>query len=544
MSIVQMSLYGSAFIIATAAIRLLGKGRLPRRTYVVLWMLAGLRLIVPIHIPSPFSIYNVTGSVAETAATEGIASSGSLGSAVIRQVSTVGQVSASESHTALNTLSILAGIWVAGIIVLVLYFAVRHVKSTSVFKYALPVENEFIRVYCRQEELRRRVSVRYSDLVISPLTYGLFSPVILLPKKLDWSDERNLMVILTHEFEHIRRFDIIKKLLLLTALCLHWFNPLVWLMFILANRDIELSCDEAVIIKLGLDNRTLYARALLDIEESRLEHYPMISYFSKNVVKERISAIIKYKKICGLSIAAAFVIVAATIAVFATSAVTATADTSDSANVTEASETYTSSIPISYCNKATGEETDTDSDGNKLDVDYILSIFGQYGLTYDKENDLFMYGDTFVSHLTYCDGAEDIEAYYLAKCYFSYISDGLDSMPDFDFYYILKDESANITGLMSSEEFYENTGYLPTIPQENVELLLSRCGEYGLIFDSELNCFMFEEELVNAVTMRMGEKYYENYSFSLSNDGICLTTLVDKDYNIIGLAAGVFETVY
>ena len=82
------------------------------------------------------------------------------------------------------------------------------------------------------------------DRISSPLTYGILHPVILLPRQNLSLPQETLDCILTHEYVHIRRFDCLLKLLLTAALCLHWLNPLVWVMYLLANRDIELCCDE------------------------------------------------------------------------------------------------------------------------------------------------------------------------------------------------------------------------------------------------------------------------------------------------------------
>ncbi|RAZ18687.1 peptidase M56, partial [Klebsiella oxytoca] len=70
-----------------------------------------------------------------------------------------------------------------------------------------------------------------------PLTYGIIHPVILLPKSTDWTDTERLNYVLEHELAHIRHFDAAAKLALTAAVCVHWFNPLVWLMLSLANRD-------------------------------------------------------------------------------------------------------------------------------------------------------------------------------------------------------------------------------------------------------------------------------------------------------------------
>ena len=105
-----------------------------------------------------------------------------------------------------------------------------------------------------------------SDQIVSPLTYGILRPVIILPKRMDWEDHNSLYFVLTHELAHIKRWDAAWKLCLAAVLAVHWFNPLVWMMYALANRDIELACDEKVIRTVGSKRRVAYARVLVEWE--------------------------------------------------------------------------------------------------------------------------------------------------------------------------------------------------------------------------------------------------------------------------------------
>ena len=87
-----------------------------------------------------------------------------------------------------------------------------------------------------------------------------------MPKTTDWENVSQLQYIFTHEYVHIRRFDTLTKLIAALALCIHWFNPFVWLMYILLNRDIELACDESIIRQLGEKSKGDYSRMLIRME--------------------------------------------------------------------------------------------------------------------------------------------------------------------------------------------------------------------------------------------------------------------------------------
>lgn len=185
---------------------------------------------------------------------------------------------------------------------------------------SLPVRSEGVERWLKAQPTRRGIAVRQSGAVSSPLTYGVIHPVILLPKTTPWEDETTLRYVLTHELVHIKRFDMVTKMLLVATLCVHWFNPLVWVMYVLANRDIELSCDEAVIGLLGRHTRAVYAKTLISMEETRSGFTPLCNNFSRNAVEERITAIMKTRNTTVVSLALAAVMVAGTTTVFATSA--------------------------------------------------------------------------------------------------------------------------------------------------------------------------------------------------------------------------------
>ena len=158
----------------------------------------------------------------------------------------------------------------------------------------------------------------------APLTFGVFRPTVLLPEDLPVGDAQ-FQLILAHELAHIRRKDCLRKLLLTVCLCLYWWNPLVWLMVWLANRDMELACDEAVLRALGPDCRKAYALTLLDMAQRNPKSAPLCSGFAKSSAEERIRAILSFKRIpawVGICVAILFVLTAS---VFTTQAVSPSA---------------------------------------------------------------------------------------------------------------------------------------------------------------------------------------------------------------------------
>lgn len=325
MSLLEMSFSAALFIIAVIGFRYLLLHKVPKITFVILWGVALFRLLVPVSFPSPFSIFTVLNELSEGGAEqEGnnlaqsypVASGGS--SLTMPMIDSLAPAAAPVEVS--PSISSLMLIWLGGVVLCALFFIIPHIRHRRSYAMSLPIENELVRKWRSSNRLWRKVQIRQLDTISTPFTYGLFKPVVLLPKHINYSDERQLGLILTHEYVHIRRFDVLKKWLLAIALCIHWFNPLVWVMYILANRDIELSCDETVVWKCGEAAKPAYAMALVHLEEKRSELSPLVSNFSKNSVEERIIAIMKTKKLSIAAMLLAMILVVGAVAIFATSA--------------------------------------------------------------------------------------------------------------------------------------------------------------------------------------------------------------------------------
>lgn len=316
MSLLQMSMSAALFTLVVVVIRALAINRLPKKTFLVLWGVVLLRLLIPVSISSPISIYNLVSSAEKN--------SGFMqGAPAILPTMPEGNLIffSSATQTAANQSGIpwIPLIWAAGLFLCVIFFAISYWRCRSKFAMATPVQNATVSEWLAAHSSRRKIIIRQSDRINTPLTYGILHPVILLPKRTKWENEKQLQYVLTHEYVHIRRFDTLTKLLLVTALCIHWFNPLIWIMCILANQDLELSCDETVVRSFGETMRSAYALALIDLEERKSFLMPLCNSFSKNAVEERITAIMKIKKVSAFSIVLAFMLVFGVVTVFATS---------------------------------------------------------------------------------------------------------------------------------------------------------------------------------------------------------------------------------
>ena len=314
MSLFQMSVAGGVLILFIVVIRALAIHRLPKTTFLALWMIAALRLLLPLSIPMPFKIHidlDVFSDVVQKLP------SGNIGFPIPGESRHAYDTGAVVSSPAAERISIFVILWLVGVLLLALYFSISYLRSMRKFRMSVPDNTPYIREWLNAHQIVRPIEVRSSDLISSPLTYGILHPVILLPKKLDRNDQAALQYVLTHEYVHIRRFDAITKILFAAVLCIHWFNPLVWVMYVLANRDMELSCDAWVIRMMGAKNRSSYALMLIKMEEKRSGMSALYSHFGKNAISERIEAIMKFKKTSILACTLALALIAGATTAFA-----------------------------------------------------------------------------------------------------------------------------------------------------------------------------------------------------------------------------------
>lgn len=404
MNLLQMSFSGGAFITAVAIIRAVAINKLPKKTFLVLWELVILRLLIPFSIPSMFSIYTlVTHGISSTTLPE-VGTNYNIPTMQGLFVTTQGAKQPPADIS--SSVSMWFIVWCAGVILIALFFVISYLRCLIEFRTALPVHNHYVEKWLAERPLKRPILVRQSDRISAPLTYGILRPVILMPKKIDWKNEKQLQYVLSHEYVHIHRYDTVTKLIATLALCIHWFNPFVWVMYILFNRDIELACDESVIRQFGEKSKSAYSLMLINMEATKSGLLPFCNNFSKNAIEERITAIMKTKKITVFSLVLASIIVVGVSTAFTTSA------QANNINPTSEGQEYKTANASENVSDYNAIET---SGGN---IDY--RIYEEYGLIYDKNSKCYTYKGNVVrffndpvggaSFTNFFTGTVDIEA--------------------------------------------------------------------------------------------------------------------------------------
>lgn len=281
LKIVNMSISASWIVLAVLLLRLLLK-KAPKWINVILWGIVGLRLVMPFTLESVFSLI----PSAETVNPEIMMDKTPQINTGVPIINNAINPVISESFTpapmdSANPLQIwipiFALVWVIGIVAMILYTVISFLRVKRKIGTAV--------LLCD--------NIYQSESVVSPFVLGILRPKIYLPFNMA---EQDMAQVIAHENAHISRKDHLWKPLGFLILTLHWFNPLMWLGYVLLCRDIELACDEKVVKTLNNEQKADYSQALLACSVNRRIIAACPLAFGEVGVKKRIKSVLNYKK--------------------------------------------------------------------------------------------------------------------------------------------------------------------------------------------------------------------------------------------------------
>ncbi len=279
--VLNFSLTAGFIAVAVMLIRLALK-KMPKLYSYALWAVVFLRLVCPLTIKTPVSFspvvqHTIPQSIVYSknpAIHSGVAV---IDSAVNSSLKSLPPVKIGESINPMQIiLSVGTYIWLMGMAALLIYAAISYFRIRSKVKTAIKVRDK----------------VYETDLIKTPFVLGFIRPKIYIPIGLSGNE---LEYILKHEQTHIKRLDYIIKPLAFLIVVIHWFNPIVWLSYILMSRDMELSADESVMKQCSGDIRGVYANSLLSLSVKGSGLLSPLA-FSETGVKGRIKNVLNYKK--------------------------------------------------------------------------------------------------------------------------------------------------------------------------------------------------------------------------------------------------------
>lgn len=303
--LLNISILASYLIIAVIAVRFLFK-KVPKSIMCILWILVGIRLVLPVLPETSFSLlpsnqvfeeseyyenlpaihtgyealdYSLNTQIQEQYQEMPVTADGAFFDVTTQpyteMTEIVENVSGYQKVFLWGTT-----VWLLGMFVLLGYFLYSWGTIKSKVRTAIPEEIDGMKIY-------------RCDGIDTPFLFGIQKPRIYIPWELNGAE---LQSVLSHEKAHLERRDYLLKPVFFLLLILHWFNPLVWAAYLLLCRDIEFACDERVLRKLGESGKRKYSEALLScsVNRSRLAGYPVA--FGEGDVKSRIKRVLSYQK--------------------------------------------------------------------------------------------------------------------------------------------------------------------------------------------------------------------------------------------------------
>lgn len=281
LKIVNMSISASWLVVAVLILRLVLK-KAPKWVNVLLWGIVAVRLICPFSFESALSLIPSAETFPEKIISgpsfdvqTGITPIDNrindyLGDRYFEGVTV-------PTNNGNNVMTILTIVWIIGILLLAAYTVISYWRLHRKVDTAV----------------RYKDNIFQSENVSSPFVLGIINPRIYLPFSMN---EQDMEHVVAHEQAHIRRKDHWWKPLGFLLLTIHWFNPLMWLAYVLLCRDIELACDEKVIKGLSNEQRADYTQALVACSVNRRMIAACPLAFGEVGVKERVKSVMNYKK--------------------------------------------------------------------------------------------------------------------------------------------------------------------------------------------------------------------------------------------------------
>lgn len=397
--LLNISFSASLLILACIIIRFAFK-KMPKYLRCILWVLVLIRLVCPLHLESPFSVLPkkdlisrevVVSDVSEDSSrleernhigqSENITDMSENDSIIYLQNDTSAnypetveiqskdnliQNNNSNYSKFLNQTSIfklLSVIWVLGVLGSIGYGVVAYIRLKK----------------CVSTAVRLKDNIFQTENIESPFVLGLFKAKIYIPYNLSPTE---IFFVLSHEKSHIARKDHLLKPFAYAVACVYWFNPLVWLGYVLLCRDIELACDEKAVNLIGYNKKKAYSQSILDFSVPKKYISACPVAFGETGVKERVKSVLSMKKHKKIAVVAGVAIIALTAIGFLTYP-KVNAEKSDTEEIKTAEELNEENInektidDTATVGNAEDKQSDTPNENRSLTIKYLyLDVMG------------------------------------------------------------------------------------------------------------------------------------------------------------------------
>ncbi len=281
LKLLNMSINAGWLVLAVVLLRLLLK-KAPRWINCILWAFVAFRLICPFTIESALSLLPsrevIPSDIVYQQSPEINTGIGIIDSSINPALSESMAPTLGNSVNPLQIVGFIAtAVWITGMAIMVIYTAVSYIRLRLKVRESVQMEGD----------------IRLCDRISTPFILGIIRPKIYLPSNMASGDTLH---VISHEKAHLKRKDHWWKPVGFALLTVYWFNPLMWVAYILLCRDIEAACDEKVVGAMSEEDKKTYSDALLNCSVSRKTIAACPLAFGETGVKSRIKSVLSYKR--------------------------------------------------------------------------------------------------------------------------------------------------------------------------------------------------------------------------------------------------------
>lgn len=287
MSLLEMSVSAAMMISVILLIQAMGKKYISKSVIMRLWNLVLIRALLPVQIPigdipvfrqepDSLQVSKMPGDIPEISGElEGLRG-------ITQETINTDMISKLEAYA--------VQIWIIGMICISAYMIWIYIREHRELKKCISTQNETAERLIRNQSLYRRIRLYESKTFCTPVTYGVLRPKIVLPENLSSVSRVDIRNMTAHELVHIQRYDVAKRFFMATALCIHWFNPLIWVMYHRYGADQEMACDEKVLKDMTGEGARNYVYTMIKMASGRKMLWSTSGFVGKSAEKKRILA--------------------------------------------------------------------------------------------------------------------------------------------------------------------------------------------------------------------------------------------------------------
>lgn len=291
MSLLEMSVSAAMMISVILLIQAMGKKYISKSVIMRLWNLVLIRALLPFQIPIgdilafrreyvSLQVFKMPGEIPEIP--------GELGGLRGITQQTMQEAINTDMISKLEVYAV--PIWLIGMICISAYMIWIYIREHRELKKCIPTQNETAERLIRNQSLYRKIRLYEGRTFCTPVTYGVLRPKIVLPENLSAVSRVDMRNMTAHELVHIQRYDVAKRFFMTVALCIHWFNPLIWVMYHRYGADQEMACDEKVLKDMTGEGAKNYVYTMIKMASGRKMLWSTSGFVGKSAEKKRILA--------------------------------------------------------------------------------------------------------------------------------------------------------------------------------------------------------------------------------------------------------------